>query len=218
MIVCRLSLLANCLFWVQKIEWFIPGWLLTVVMTIEYSNDLYQPTLLKKYTEYTREIEFSVLFAHSIGRKNMQKSYRLTTHSVRALTSFTCGIHPHHLPINPGAYLSPALGICYLPVQCCRSAGLQLSYSLCCLVMNPVDPNQDLQADILSWPQTCLAITRLDQWIDFLCWPWTLRTLPWSCLMSWTLGWAWPPSLACFIPLLEVVGWLGPVMIPCEHT
>lgn len=58
---------------------------MTVVLTIDYSDDLYQPTLVKKYTEYTREIQFSVLLAHSVGRKTMQKSYPPTTLTVRTL-------------------------------------------------------------------------------------------------------------------------------------
>ena len=79
--------------------------------------------MVKKYTEFAREIQFSVLFAHSVGRKTMQKSYPPTTLSVRALralidlncqTSFTCGIHPHNLPISLGAYLSPVLVLYYL--------------------------------------------------------------------------------------------------------
>lgn len=202
MIVCWLSLFTIHVFYVEKKEkLFIPRWLLTVILTTDYTHDLYQPTLVQKYTRYTMEIQFSVLLAHGVGRKTMQKSYPSTTLSVRALralrclncpTSFTCGIHPHQLPISLGTYLSPVLGLYYLLDLCCWSEGLQLSYRCAVLSHESCWSKPGLQ----GWFPSCLAGQ-----------PWDLTcgltssidlepfSLPWTCLMTWTLCWVWPESL-----------------------
>lgn len=98
-------------------------WQLTTLM--------YHQTLVKKYTEYAREVQFLVLLAHGVGRKTIQKFYPSSTLSVMALrapidlncqTRFTCDI-------SLGACLSLDLGCYYLLEGCCWSMGLQLNYS-----------------------------------------------------------------------------------------
>jgi len=82
-----------------------------------------------------------------------------------ALSSLTWDLHPHPLPVGPGAYLSSAWDLQPLLGLCCGVAAVFLPHR---------GPRRS--SALTSWPDLELASS------------------PQTCLMMWTLGWTWSPS------------------------